>query len=611
MLAWCAALVLPGCTSWNLFPTHKAETALETAVEEPKLVGDLAVPFGLFPVRVEYVALVKGLHGAGSDPEPSPTRSIMMEEMKRRGVPNPNQWLASKDVSLVLVRGVMPPGTQKGDRFDVEVRVPPRSETTSLRGGYLLETRLSDMAVKDGRLFDGKVRAIAEGPVLVDPTANGKSEVGLLCHGRILGGGVARESRSLGLFLPGAEETKMSPEQLHNAAVKSAQVQNAINRRLHVFKNGIQTGVARAVRGNYVDLLVLPRYKDNLDRYVQVIRAIPMRETPLESKMRIEDLQKKLLDPAQSALAAIKLEAIGRPASEALIVGAKSNDPEVRFYAGEALAYLDQREAAEPLAEAARNVPAFRSRALTALSVMDDFAAYEQVRDLLGLPSAETRYGAFRALTIMRPDDGLVKGENLGGQFNYHVLDTQGPAMVHVTTNHHAEVVLFGQRQQIRPPFALNAGNLIMVTSVNDTEVAVSKFAPQEADQKRTVSTRLDDIIRAVVELGGTYPDVVQMLQEAKGINALEGRFEVDAVPAAGRTYDPSAATTESSDDDGDAGKDAKIDPFERSAEKDKKDGKDDVDDTKKDKSAKTDESDKDSGETGKKSSAWGWLWPW
>ena len=42
-------------------------------------------------------------------------------------------------------------------------------------------------------------------------------------------------------------------------------------------------------------------------------------------------------------------------------------------------------------------------------------------------------------------------------------------------------------------------------------------------------------MIRAIVELGGTYPDVVLALQQAKTAHALTGRFEVDAVPAGGR----------------------------------------------------------------------------
>jgi hypothetical protein len=48
----------------------------------------------------------------------------------------------------------------------------------------------------------------------------------------------------------------------------------------------------------------------------------------------------------------------------------------------------------------------------------------------------------------------------------------------------------------------------------------------------------VDEVVRAIVELGGTYPDVVQALQEAKASGALPSRLEVDALPEAGRTYD-------------------------------------------------------------------------
>ena len=49
---------------------------------------------------------------------------------------------------------------------------------------------------------------------------------------------------------------------------------------------------------------------------------------------------------------------------------------------------------------------------------------------------------------------------------------------------------------------------------------------------------RVEEVIRTIVELGGAYPDVVQMLQQAASSGALEGcRLEVDAVPQAGRAY--------------------------------------------------------------------------
>jgi flagellar basal body P-ring protein FlgI len=538
-----AAAMLAGCSSWNLLSPGKAKVdsdqqASASTDEQPHTVGDLAVPFGMFPVRVEAVGLVGGLHGTGSDPEPSPQRAMLIAEMERRGVENPNRLLATKNWSLVIVRGFLRPGIQKGDPFDVELRVTDRSETVSLRGGTLLETRMSDSAVISARLFEGKARGLAQGPVLVEPTANEKHDSLLMRRGVVLGGGVAWESRSVGLLLNGADDTNMTPEQLKNAVVKSAAVANAINRRFSMHKHGIKEGVARAIRGNYVDLTVDPAYKNNLPRYFRVLRAIELRESAVDQKDRVAKLRAKLLDPATSAEAAIKLEAIGKPAADILIAGTQSPDPRVQCNAAEALAYLDFREAAEPLAKAAHN-PALRSQALSALAVMHDTAAYDQLRDLLAQPSAETRYGAFRALTVMCPEDALVKGENLGGQFHYHVLNTPAEQpMVHVTRNRVAEVVLFGQEQRFQTPLLVNAGKEIMVTSTNEGEISVSKFAPHEADQKRVVSTRVDDVIRAIVELGGTYPDVVQAIQEAKAGGCLESRFEIDAVPEAGRSYE-------------------------------------------------------------------------
>jgi hypothetical protein len=76
-----------------------------------------------------------------------------------------------------------------------------------------------------------------------------------------------------------------------------------------------------------------------------------------------------------------------------------------------------------------------------------------------------------------------------------------------------------------------------MINTLDEDRVTVSRFSINEPDQKRVVSTKIDDVIRAIVELGGTYPDVVQALQAAKAAGALSSRFEVDALPKGGRTY--------------------------------------------------------------------------
>jgi flagellar basal body P-ring protein FlgI len=495
---------------------------------ETRLIGDYAVPFGLYPVRVEYVGLVTGVNGTGSDPAPSPRREALIDEMQTRGVTEPNTILASGNTSLVLVQGFLRPGIQKGDRFDVEVRVPGQSETTSLRGGYLLETRLTELAELGNQIHQGKLLAKAEGAVLVDPLADPKTDRVLACRGRVLGGGVALKPRSLGLVL--------KPD--HQSVMNSSRIANAVNRRFHSFQNGIKIGVAKAKTEEYIELAVHPRYKDNIDRYVRVVRALAISESAPQRMERIASLEQKLREPANSSDAALQLEAIGIDGVPILLKALESKDPEVRFYSAEALAYLDRREASATLGEIAKNQPAFRVFALTALSSLQDFGAYEQLRDMLSSSSAETRYGAFRALWTMNKKDAMVSGEDLNGQFKYHVLDVSGPPMIHVTHNRLPEIVLFGKEQNFLAPIAVNAGNQIMVNSANSKEITVSKFVVHEADQKRIVSTNIDDVIRTVVELGGTYPDLVQMLQEAKSSGALPSRFEIDAIPEAGRMYE-------------------------------------------------------------------------
>lgn len=526
--AWlvCMGLALTGCAAPAL-RSQSPEEFVALAESKTKLIGEVARPFGHTYVKVESVALVTGLDNTGEDPAPSPQRASLLHELQTIGVQNPNQLLASPTTALVLVRGFLSPGVQKGDKFDLEVVVPPRSETTSLRGGWLMETRMTELAVLGGQVHEGHFLATGEGAVLVDPAASGEKDRGLLIRGRVLGGGTALKSRDMGLYI--APEDK--------SARLATQIGQAINRRFHAFVRGIKQGVANPKSDERIDLKIHPRYKDNLARYIRVVRSIPIKESPAEQVARLGLLERQLLDPITSSTAALRLEAIGREGIDTLIKGIESSDSEVRFYAAEALAYLDDSRAAAPLARAAREESAFRAYALAALSTIDDMAAHEQLMNLLDVPSSETRYGAFRALWAMNPNDAQIRGENLGGQFGYHVLNTVGPQMIHVTRSFRPEVVLFGYEQVLEAPFVLEAGKSILVKSNEGGKMTVSKFVIGQPDQKRVVTTKVDDLIRAIVELGGTYPDVVQALQQAKTRHALPGRFEVDALPETDRAY--------------------------------------------------------------------------
>ena len=525
LIPWVAV----SCTESSL--RLQSNDALDDVLSEVVLLRGITDAFGGHPMEIQAIGLVANLDQTGGDPPPSGFRQMLLTEMQKRGVESPSHILASPSTALVLARAELPPGIQKGDRFDVEVYVPQEhAEVTSLRDGVMYEARLAEQAVAGGRLRQGKVLGLAQGSLLVDPAGDPSERAGELRRGVILGGGVALDSRQIGLLI--------RPES--QSVRTSAQVGAAINRRFYRTQRGIKAGVAVPKTDEYVELVIHPRYKDNIYRYVDVIRSIPVRETSAQRQLRMRYLGRRLMDPLTAADAALQLEAIGLDAEPVLLRGLESENGEVCFRAAEALAYLDRPTAAEACGDAVRKHPAFRAASLTALGSMDDPAARDQLVQLLGESSAEARYGAFRALRSMNSLDPLVRGEDLGDVFSYHVLDTKGPAMVHVARSRRAEVILFGAEEQLQTPVILDAGKYIQVNGTSPDKVEVVRILPGEPEQRRQVTARLDEVIRAIVEIGGSYPDVVQALTQAKAAGSLKCRFEVDALPDWGRKFQQS-----------------------------------------------------------------------
>ncbi|MBL7043121.1 MAG: flagellar basal body P-ring protein FlgI [Pirellulaceae bacterium] len=525
--------VLPfaGCTS-PLLVSPASELSVDVeAIEadlgsDVHLVRDVTSPQGTNHIILEGEAIVTNLKDTGSDPPPSAQRSTMIADMQGRDVKKPNAILASPTTSLVLVRTALPPGVRKGDRLDVEVRVPKRSETTSLRNAWLMETRLREVAVLD-RLRTGRTEALAEGQVILDEVFQGDEDDMSQLRGRVLGGGVSLTSRPLGLAV-----------RSENHSVKTASVVGAaINSRFHTRQRGVKRGVATPKRDNFIELEIHPRYKNNLARYIRVVQSIAVAESAGERVQRMELLERKLLEPTTSAAAALQLEAIGKEAVAKLERGLVSEDPEVRFYAAEALAYLDGADAAEPLAEAAKNEPAFRWHAIAALAVLDHPNARDALADLLHVQSAETRYAAFRALHTRNPADPLARGEQLGDQLSYHTISTSGPPMIHFSRSKRPEIVVFGTGQRLVPPGFLYAGKNIMLKAAGPDRIKVIRFDVKEEDQQQYCSSRLEDVVQTIVKTGGGYAEVLQCLHEAQRREYLDARVVVDALPRPGRVY--------------------------------------------------------------------------
>lgn len=500
-----------------------------------RLIGDSTAPFGFDSMQVESVGLVKRLRGDGGDPDVGPLRGIILRDMQRRDVRYPNAELQSSDSAMVQVRAVLRPGIKAGERFDVEVKAPPEAHAVSLRGGYLLESDLTDVAILGGRWAEGRRWARAKGPVLIDPTAGKEDDAGRTQRGRILGGGIALKDRAMGLVI------------FENPSiVLSQRIGGAINQRFNMTnRSGIRVPVATPKTPEYIELVVHPRYEDNVARYVRVVRSIAVAERPLERAKRLESLERRLLDPVSAQGAALQLEAIGEEAIPTLKAGLVSSDPEVRFYSAEALAYLDQSEAAPVLALIARDDRGFRAHALAALSAMDSASAFEELRMLLTAKSVETRYGAFRSLWAMDSNDSLTRGQWQGQEFCLHELpQLPGEPLVHVTRSYRPEVVLFGAVPRLKTPLLLEAGKEIVIRSDDAGRLVVSRFSLYKDDiddhspiDRLEVDADVASVVRAIAEVGGRYPDVLEALNSAKQKGYLTCRFEIDALPDPGRSH--------------------------------------------------------------------------
>ena len=115
--------------------------------------------------------------------------------------------------------------------------------------------------------------------------------------------------------------------------------------------------------------------------------------------------------------------------------------------------------------------------------------------------------------------------------------------MIHVTRSNRAEVVLFG-RGSVHDAAVDHRRQPDHDHQFDPRARSPSASSASATPTRSGWSPPVDDVIRAIVELGGTYPDVVQALQEAKAAGALPSRFEVEADPEGGRTMSAVAQKT-------------------------------------------------------------------
>ncbi|MDR1494007.1 MAG: flagellar basal body P-ring protein FlgI, partial [Planctomycetaceae bacterium] len=398
-LLFCTPFLLPLIGCKNHFSPRRDNKRLQVKpIPRNRLLADYATPGGSSwnYFIVDNISIVSGLNGTGGVESDSRYRQVVRSSLQRNEIKNIDQWIDSPSTSIVHVQGKIPPGILKGETFDVEITLPPRSETTSLRGGWLYKTSLSEMQ----DFHSGHMWASVEGPLLLDPSDESKSRENHEKRATVLGKAVCLHDRNFTLTLDheGRNEGQM--------AQIASEIEQRINRRFKI--PGEPTGVAKAKSqpSVSVDVKMHPDYRVAPNRYLAVLLSIRCFENETEQAKRLEELKNELLDPSTSLLAALQLEALsGKAGTEALNEGLKSSNENVRFYSAEALAYMNKPGAGEILANIARQNLEKRASAILALSAMgSNQEAMENLAPLLAEDDPSLRYSAFWAIWRRDPE---------------------------------------------------------------------------------------------------------------------------------------------------------------------------------------------------------------
>ncbi|HMP01618.1 MAG TPA: HEAT repeat domain-containing protein [Gemmatales bacterium] len=529
-----ASAPLAGCSEGSFFAPQgltgqrDAHKVQPPKLPELKTVGTYTSFMGVEPTPVYAVGVVVGLNGAGSNPPPGEMRLQALRLLKTRGVAKPDEYLASGDAAVVAVSALVPPGVRKDEPLDVDVELAPEDKTSDLRGGELLPCDLYEygdanaLTGREGsRMMRHKRLARASGSVTTGPEVNPDSS-GRLRKGRVWNGGKSLDERHFALII----------NRENQEAALAMAVAEAVNQRFHGEFRGSMRGMAEAMNKNTVVLRVQPGYRHNWLRYLRVVRQLPLRTDPLLLQQLQKQYAQELLDPAQTIVAALRLEALGVDAVPMLKQALGSAHPLVRFAAAESLAFLGDPACGEVLAETIRRDPALRALALTALASLDEAVSYVKLRELTQEPDAETRFGAFRALHTLNPNDRLVQGALVNKSFHLHRLAPEATALIHVSTVTRPEIVLFGEEPLLLPPFSLVAGPDFTVTArAGDAHCVVSRISVRHGQAQERCSLHVADVVSTLGQLGAHYGDVLDLMRQASHIECLSCPVAFDALP--------------------------------------------------------------------------------
>ncbi|MGH7133096.1 MAG: flagellar basal body P-ring protein FlgI [Phycisphaerales bacterium] len=547
LLAAAVGLSTFGCSEGEQKEARKSEPVLRDvpAIFRGTIASEATLR-GIDPVLVSGLGLVVGLNGTGGGPLPPDVMSTMERQLGRGGVgkggpldegpmagKSPRQVLEDPNVAVVIVEGVVAPGSPDRARFDVRVRTLAGSSVTSLEGGKLWST---DLQLGPPSVFGAmKTRKMAEarGPIFINPfvTPGEEGEIGSSLSrtvGRVLDGGMVIDPLPIELVLDNPSHQR------------AASIATSINSRFPAGP-GDEGPVARGRNASSVAVKVPHAYRNRPAEFIQLVRYMQIDTAfPQEYAKRYAD--EMLKTPGMANEISWCLQGLGKSAIP-FLAGIYDN-PEFlpRMAALRAGAKLGDPRTAPFLSEIATSPQTTINLKSECIALLGDLSSSPQadlaLREMLSAVELPVRIAAYEALLVR--GDPIIRRSAVDGKF---WLDTvpAGEPMIYITQQGTPRIVLFGDNLRVNRPALVSAWqDRLMLTA--DSEGDPPRLYYKDYRTDKVTQGRAPDDVRKLVYylghsttpespetgLGMTYSEVVGALYEMQRQGAIAGALATE-----------------------------------------------------------------------------------
>jgi len=488
-------------------------------------VGSLAEVFSFGAIPVEGYGLVGGLNGTGSSECPPQVRAYLKQYILKQSPDiDVEKIISSRNTAVVLVQGIMPAASKK-QYFDIRVVALAVTQTTSLEGGQLYGAELKVIG-GFGRTI--KVLATAEGAIFIDTITTAKPDKRI---GYVLAGGTVLDEYRARLALRRPDYRIAS------------RIRDKLDERFG-------EGTARAVSSSQIELKMPAEYREQKQRFISLIRATYLSETPQITEERINTFVRNLAVSDDKYASEIALETIGNACLSRVTALLNSSNEEVRLRAARCMLNLGNDSGLAVLRRIAEDKgSAYRVAALEAIAraaSRNEAAAIS--RKLLRDEDLDIRLAAYENLRKL--EDIAITQRFVARNFYLEQIAQAEHKAIFVSRSGQPRIVLFGAPIYCQDNIFVESpdGNITINAPAGQKYVSIMRKHPTRptVTMRLKSSFELGDIIRTLCEeplkktgqahrgLGVSYAEVITLLKQMCDKGAVQAEFRAGPLPKIG-----------------------------------------------------------------------------